>query len=311
VRAIDRYRIVEAVVPFLADLSVSELNAILVSVDSTLGQYEAEWWDQNAEGERIKSLRSWLPKISDHLLESLHEFLPGTQDAFSILDSIQAAYRREEVEAAHQAIEEGSYSLEFPADGRKTALSSPESIPSDSDAMTELEAAFEKMQAVMPVEPPPVAPDIFGMAAPIFVVHGHDHAVLDKTVRVLERATGREVTVLHEQPNAGRTILEKFEDYAADTSFAVVLLTADDQGGVRTSDDMHPRGRQNVIFELGFFFGKLGRQRVAVLLDENVEKPSDVEGLVYITLDKAGAWKYALAKELEAAGISVDRSRIP
>ena len=146
---------------------------------------------------------------------------------------------------------------------------------------------------------------------PIFVVHGHAHAVLHETVRVLERGTGREVTVLHEQANAGRTILEKFEDHATASAFAVVLLTADDEGGIRTSGDTHLRGRQNVIFELGFFFGKLGRQRVAVLLEESVEKPSDVDGLVYITLDKGGAWKYTLARELEAAGISVDRSRIP
>jgi predicted nucleotide-binding protein len=149
------------------------------------------------------------------------------------------------------------------------------------------------------------------LGEPIFVVHGHARGILHETVRVLERGTGREIIVLHEQANAGRTILEKFENYAADTSFAVVLLTADDQGGLRAGADMNLRGRQNVIFELGFFFGKLGRDRVAVLLEENVEKPSDIEGLVYITLDKAGAWKQVLARELETAGISVDRSRIP
>src|SRR6185437_189755 len=146
---------------------------------------------------------------------------------------------------------------------------------------------------------------------PIFVVHGHARAALHETVRVLERGTGREVIVLHEQANAGRTILEKFEDHAALVSFAVVLLTGDDEGGVRASSNTHPRGRQNVIFELGFFFGKLGRQRVAVLLEENVERPSDIAGLVYITIDEAGAWKQTLARELEAAGISVDRARIP
>jgi predicted nucleotide-binding protein len=97
----------------------------------------------------------------------------------------------------------------------------------------------------------------------------------------LERATGKEVIVLHEQANAGLTILEKFENYATDVSFAVVLLTGDDEGGVRASDETHPRGRQNVIFELGFFFGKLGRKRVAVLLEENVERPSDIAGPVY------------------------------
>ena len=148
-------------------------------------------------------------------------------------------------------------------------------------------------------------------SGPIFVVHGHARAALHEAVRVLERGTRREVIVLHEQANAGRTILEKFEDYAGDAAFAVVLLTADDEGGVRASSNTNLRGRQNVIFELGFFFGKLGRQRVAVLLEENIEKPSDVSGLVYITLDQAGAWKQALARELEAAGISVDRARIP
>jgi predicted nucleotide-binding protein len=146
---------------------------------------------------------------------------------------------------------------------------------------------------------------------PVFVVHGHARAALHEAVRVLERGTGREVIVLHEQANAGRTILEKFEDYATDASFAVVLLTGDDEGGVRTGTNRHLRGRQNVIFELGFFFGKLGRRRVAVLLEENVEKPSDIDGLVYITIDQAGAWKQALARELEAADIPVNRSRIP
>jgi predicted nucleotide-binding protein len=146
---------------------------------------------------------------------------------------------------------------------------------------------------------------------PIFVVHGHARALLHETVRVLERGTDRDVIVLHEQPNSGRTIIEKFEDHAANASFAVVLLTGDDEGGVRTSAGRHLRGRQNVIFELGFFFGKLGRQRVAVLLEDDVERPSDIDGLVYIDIDQAGAWKQTLARELEAINIPVNRSRIP
>jgi predicted nucleotide-binding protein len=147
-------------------------------------------------------------------------------------------------------------------------------------------------------------------AAPIFVVHGHDHAVLHHVVRVLERATSREVTVLHEQANAGRTILEKFEAHAVAASYAVVLLTGDDEGSA-VGGTPKPRGRQNVIFELGFFFGTLGRQRVAVLLAPGVEQPSDIAGLVYIAIDAAGAWKYELARELDAAGIPVARERIP
>jgi predicted nucleotide-binding protein len=155
---------------------------------------------------------------------------------------------------------------------------------------------------------PPRSADATGS---IFVVHGHASAIRHETVRVLERGTDRDVIVLHEQANGGRTILEKFEDHASGAAYAVVLLTGDDQGGIRTDDRTQPRGRQNVIFELGFFFGKLGRRRVAVLLEAGVEKPSDIDGLVYISLDEHGAWKQALAKELEGADISVDRSRMP
>ena len=146
---------------------------------------------------------------------------------------------------------------------------------------------------------------------PIFVVHGHAITIRHEVVRVLERGTGREVIVLHEQPNSGRTILEKFEAHAAGASYAVVLLMADDEGGTASTTVRSPRGRQNVIFELGFFFGKLGRARVAVLLAPGVEKPSDVDGLVYIGIDEAGAWKQALTRELASAKIEVDYSRIP
>ncbi len=132
-----------------------------------------------------------------------------------------------------------------------------------------------------------------------------------EAVRVLERGTGREVVILHEQPNAGRAILENFEEHATTDGYAVVFLAADDERGPALGTISPLRGGPNVIFELGFLFGKLGRNRVAVLLDPNVEKPSDVDGLVYIWLDSGGAWKRTLALELERAGIVVDHSRIP
>jgi predicted nucleotide-binding protein len=147
-------------------------------------------------------------------------------------------------------------------------------------------------------------------AAPIFLVHGHDHRLLHEVVRVLERGTGREVVVLHEQASRGRTVLEKFEDHAQLASFAVVLLTADDVGGA-IGHETKPRGRQNVIFELGFFFGKLGRDHVCVLLEEGVEQPSDIAGLVYVAADVSGSWKYSLGRELQASGIEVAFDRIP
>lgn len=143
----------------------------------------------------------------------------------------------------------------------------------------------------------------------VFVVHGHDEAARELTARFLERL-GFEAIILHEKPNEGRTIIEKLEHYAS-VDFAVVLLTPDDVGAVATSaKTMNSRSRQNVVLELGYFFGKLGRDKVCALYKGGVELPSDMLGVIYIALDSEGAWKYSLAKELRAAGLAVDMNKV-
>ena len=143
----------------------------------------------------------------------------------------------------------------------------------------------------------------------VFLVHGHDEAILHETARILERFD-LDVTILREQPNSGRTIVEKFVDYS-DVAFAVVLLTGDDRGGVKSLpfDEQKLRSRQNVILELGFFLGKLGRSRVCALYQEDVEIPSDYDGVLFVPLDGGGAWHIALARELKAAGLDIDMNR--
>jgi predicted nucleotide-binding protein len=140
----------------------------------------------------------------------------------------------------------------------------------------------------------------------VFLVHGHDQAVLHEVARFLERLE-QNVIILREQPNQGRTIVEKFENYA-DVGFAIVLLTPDDRGGPMAApyDGQQPRARQNVILELGYFLGRLGRNRVCALYREGVEIPSDYSGVLYVKLDDAGAWRLALAKEMKAAELPVD-----
>jgi hypothetical protein len=91
----------------------------------------------------------------------------------------------------------------------------------------------------------------------VFVVHGHDDAALQRLARFLEKL-GLIATVLREQPDQGRTIIEKFEDFARDVGFAVVLLTPDDVGGSASATQPEARARQNVVFELGFFAGQAG-----------------------------------------------------
>ncbi len=130
----------------------------------------------------------------------------------------------------------------------------------------------------------------------VFIVHGHDEEAREAVARFLERVD-LEAVILQEQPNQGRTIIEKFEAHAGEVSFAVVLITPDDVGG---------RPRQNVVFELGFFVAKLGRGKVCLLRKGDLEEFSDFQGVAYTVMDSGGAWKIRLAREMEAAGLPVD-----
>lgn len=141
----------------------------------------------------------------------------------------------------------------------------------------------------------------------VFVVHGRDNEAKETVARFLTRLALTPV-ILHEQPNQGQTIIEKFEQHAQ-VGFAVALLTPDDVGALRdNSNDLKPRARQNVVFELGYFLGRLGRERVCALTKGNVEIPSDYGGVVYISLDDGG-WKMNLIREFKNAGLDVDANR--
>ncbi len=131
----------------------------------------------------------------------------------------------------------------------------------------------------------------------VFVVHGHDDGTKQAVARYLERL-GLEAVILHEKPNEGRTVIDKFERHS-DVAFAVVLLTPDDVGAAKSeAADLKPRARQNVVFELGYFVGKLTRARVCALHKGGVELPSDLQGVLYVELDEKGAWRLQLAQEL-------------
>lgn len=143
----------------------------------------------------------------------------------------------------------------------------------------------------------------------VFLVHGHDEAARESVARFLEQLR-LEVVILHEQPSAGRTIVEKLEANS-DVGFALVLLTPDDVGELKSGGgEARPRARQNVILELGYFFGRLGRSRVCALHKGEVELPSDYLGVIYINLDPGGAWRLLVARELRTAGFEIDLNKI-
>jgi predicted nucleotide-binding protein len=139
----------------------------------------------------------------------------------------------------------------------------------------------------------------------VFVVHGHDEAAREKVERLLERV-GLEPVVINKKANEGKTIIEKIEAHS-DVGFAVIVFTPDDIGGVaKLKNPNEQRPRQNVLIELGYFWGKLGRNRVCLLNAIGSAISSDLAGLGYTTLDDRGAWRIELARELKSAGYKID-----
>lgn len=144
----------------------------------------------------------------------------------------------------------------------------------------------------------------------VFIVHGHDKGAKACLARSI-RGLGLNPIILHEKPNRGRTVIEKLEDEASPAGYAVILLTADDVGASKEKPkQMKPRARQNVMLELGFFVGKLGRDKVCVLHKNDVEIPSDILGVIYVPMDPSGAWEKTLARELNSAGLEFDASKL-
>lgn len=142
----------------------------------------------------------------------------------------------------------------------------------------------------------------------VFLVHGRDDAAKNEVALFLS-AIGLQPIILHMRPNGGRHLLTKFREESEGAGFAVVLMTPDDEGGIASGGPNRPRARQNVVFELGFFIGKLGPANVAALLKGDVEKPSDFDGIAYIPYDVGGQWKTLLARELHHAKMPFDAAK--
>jgi len=148
----------------------------------------------------------------------------------------------------------------------------------------------------------------------VFIVHGRDLEPV-KQLKTILAGLGLNPIVLHEKPSGSRTIVEKLEKYS-DVGYAFVILTPDDRGGFfkgkvpvlgsNLLEDTHFRARQNVILELGYFMGKLGRNKVCCLHTGDVELPSDMHGIVYIPFKKsANEARDMIVKELKAAGYEI------
>ena len=139
----------------------------------------------------------------------------------------------------------------------------------------------------------------------VFIVHGHDNALKQEVARIIEKQ-GLEAVILSEQANGGKTIIEKIEENS-DVGAAICLFTGDDYGRAKDATSENLRARQNVVFEAGYFMGKLGRGNVILIASPDIEIPSDLQGVVYTNKDM---WQTDVLRELKAIGYNVDFNKL-
>ncbi len=173
-------------------------------------------------------------------------------------------------------------------------------------AINEFAADIRREQRPPEVDSPPDS---------VFIVHGHDTSLLDDVEACIKQLDIRPV-VLTRQRGASQSLFQKFMQFGRKARFAIILLSADDLGAARKQFEVEDvgerslqfRARQNVILELGFFYGYLGWEKVFVLYKEpsrvfpNFERPSDLDGVVFDVVDSTNEWKALLRNRLAEAG---------
>ena len=197
------------------------------------------------------------------------------------------------------------YYARFQAD-MEDSISSLEGIRDRLELFDELSDSTRRTHSSDKVSDNPVC----NLRDDVFIVHGHDEAAklaMAEFVRMFDLNP----IILDEKANEGQTIIEKFEAHAGEAGYAIILLTPDDVGAAKDkTSDLKPRARQNVILELGYFLGALGRERVCVLHKEKVELPSDIYGILYVSMDSNEGWKFKLAREMKQAGLPIDLNKL-
>ena len=137
----------------------------------------------------------------------------------------------------------------------------------------------------------------------VFIIHGRDEAKWRELKDIVKSEFRLNPIVLMEQPDAGcKTVIEKFEYFAETCTYAIAVFTPDDE--VKSGPENYLQARPNVIYELGWFCGKLGRGGAMLLLKEGTELFSDFGGIIQKRFRANVSERVIeIRKDLEAAGV--------
>lgn len=137
----------------------------------------------------------------------------------------------------------------------------------------------------------------------VCVIHGQNDALKNAVSDYLQKL-GLEPVVLHKQPSGERNIMEKIE-ILPEVDYAVVLLTDDDFVQTGKSSRGGKALSRNVLFELGYYIGRLGKSRVCALYKGHNKPPRDYEGISCLTISDNQVWRRLLGMELKEAGFEI------
>ena len=139
-------------------------------------------------------------------------------------------------------------------------------------------------------------------AKAVFIVHGHDDANLLRLESLLNDRWSLESIVLRDEAGKGRTLVEKFEQEAQGAGYAIILLTPDDL--IQTPNKDFTQARPNVVFELGWFYGRIGREKVCIVCKKGTNIHSDLAGINRIEFsDSIEEAFLSIETELKGAGL--------
>ena len=145
----------------------------------------------------------------------------------------------------------------------------------------------------------------------VFIVYEHDESSRDELELMLRR-WGLDPIILSRELPKGRTLIEALEHYIDTVKYGIVLATPDDIGYKNDCESQKKyRARQNVVFELGMLYAKLGRRNVSVLIkktnDLEMEQPSDIDGIIYIDYQNNVSEKMDVIKRsLKESGYTIN-----
>lgn len=136
----------------------------------------------------------------------------------------------------------------------------------------------------------------------IFIIHGRDAAGASRLKILLRKKWNLNGIILKDEPGSGKTIIEKFEREAKKAIYAFAILTPDDT--IKYLSHRYKQARPNVFFELGWFHGYIGRDKVCILFKEGGQIHSDLEGMYLIKFKQDISEKiFDIEQELRSAEI--------